>query len=163
MWYIFEKRIVQGYQKLYSYLSNAQIHKYKYRNTQIHKYSIWWSTRKTQYVVYFWKDDCSRISKMIFPCVKSRKTQHVVYFREKDCSHSSELVMDGEVWHSSQEAPAWKVYQYMRILKRAGTLHIKIELRVMADQRFGQSAMVNNVLILNLEDKAKIQATFNCN
>ena len=40
MWYIFEKRIFQGYQKLYSYLSNAQIHKYKYRNTQIHKYSI---------------------------------------------------------------------------------------------------------------------------
>ena len=35
MWYIFEKRIVQGYQKLYSYLSNAQIHKYKYTNTQI--------------------------------------------------------------------------------------------------------------------------------
>merc|ERR1711989_23259 len=35
MWYIFEKRIFQGYQKLYSYLSNAQIHKYKYTNTQI--------------------------------------------------------------------------------------------------------------------------------
>ena len=35
MWYIFEKRIVQGYQKLYSYLSNAQIHKYKYTNTQV--------------------------------------------------------------------------------------------------------------------------------
>ena len=33
MWYIFEKRIVQWYQKLYSYLLNAQIHKYKYRNT----------------------------------------------------------------------------------------------------------------------------------
>ena len=30
MWYIFEKRIVQGYQKWYSHVSNAQIHKYKY-------------------------------------------------------------------------------------------------------------------------------------
>ena len=25
MWYIFEKRIVQGYQKLYSHVSNAQM------------------------------------------------------------------------------------------------------------------------------------------
>ena len=40
MWYIFEKRIVQGYQKSYSHVSNAQIQKYKYTNTQIHKYSI---------------------------------------------------------------------------------------------------------------------------
>ena len=40
MWYIFEKRIVQGYQKLYSYVPNAQIQKYKYTNIQIHKYSI---------------------------------------------------------------------------------------------------------------------------
>ena len=35
MWYIFEKRIVQGYQKWYSHVSNVQIHKYKYTNTQI--------------------------------------------------------------------------------------------------------------------------------
>ena len=40
MWYIFEKRIVQGYRKLYSHMPNAQIQKYKYTNTQIHKYSI---------------------------------------------------------------------------------------------------------------------------
>ena len=40
MWYIFEERIVQGCQKLYSHVSstNTQIH--KYINTQIHKYSI---------------------------------------------------------------------------------------------------------------------------
>ena len=36
MWYIFEKRIVQGYQKLYSYVSNAQMQN---------------SARKTQHVV----------------------------------------------------------------------------------------------------------------
>ena len=35
MWYIFEKRIVQRYQKLYANVSNAQIQKYKYTNTQI--------------------------------------------------------------------------------------------------------------------------------
>ena len=34
MWYIFEKRIVQGYQKLYSHVPNAQIQKYKYTNRQ---------------------------------------------------------------------------------------------------------------------------------
>ena len=39
MWYIFEKRIVQGYQKLYSHVPNAQIQKYKFTNTQIHKYT----------------------------------------------------------------------------------------------------------------------------
>ena len=35
--YFFEKRIVQGYQKLYSNVLKAQIQKYKYK---IHKYSI---------------------------------------------------------------------------------------------------------------------------
>ena len=35
MWYIFEKRIVQGYQKLYSHLSNAQIQKIQIPITQI--------------------------------------------------------------------------------------------------------------------------------
>ena len=32
-WYIFEKRIVQGYQRLYSHVPNAQIHKYM-QNTE---------------------------------------------------------------------------------------------------------------------------------
>ena len=36
MWHIFEKRIVQGYQKGYSRVSNMQIQKYKYK---IHKYT----------------------------------------------------------------------------------------------------------------------------
>ena len=35
MWHIFEKRIVQGHQKWYSHVSNTQIQKYKYTNTQI--------------------------------------------------------------------------------------------------------------------------------
>jgi len=53
MWYIFEKRIVQRYQKWYSHLSNAQTQIHKYTNIQIHKYSIWQSARKAQHVVYF--------------------------------------------------------------------------------------------------------------
>ena len=36
MWHIFEKRIVQGYQKLYSHVSNTQIQN---THTQIHKYT----------------------------------------------------------------------------------------------------------------------------
>ena len=36
MWHIFEKRIVQGYQKLYFYVLNAQRQKYIYK---IHKYT----------------------------------------------------------------------------------------------------------------------------
>ena len=40
MWYIFEKMIVQGYQKYYSHVSNVQIHKYKYTNTQIQHITV---------------------------------------------------------------------------------------------------------------------------
>ena len=36
MWYIFEKRIVQGYQRLYFHVPNAQRQKYNYK---IHKYT----------------------------------------------------------------------------------------------------------------------------
>ena len=50
--------------------------KYKNTNTQIHKYSIRRSARKTQHVVYFWKEDCSRIWKIIFPSVKRTSTKY---------------------------------------------------------------------------------------
>ena len=42
-------------------ISKCLMHKYTNTNTQIHKYSKWLSARKTQHVVYFWKEDCSRI------------------------------------------------------------------------------------------------------
>ena len=48
MWYIFEKRIVQGYQKMYLHVPTAQTQKYK---NAIHKYSI--NARNTQIVVCF--------------------------------------------------------------------------------------------------------------
>ena len=116
--YIFWKLLVQGYQNWYYQVSHAQIHKYKYTNTQIqhmtkcqkdstcgifldrglfkdiknhipmcwthkykntntqlHKYSIIRSARKTQHVVYFWKEDFSRISKIIFPCAEYTNTK----------------------------------------------------------------------------------------
>ena len=95
---------------------STQIQIHKYTNTQIHKYSIWQIARKTHHVVYFWKEDCSRMSKMIFPCVKSantkiqihkytntqihkysiwqsaRNTHHVVYFWRDDCSRISKMI-----------------------------------------------------------------------
>ena len=42
MWHIFEKtkRIVQGYQKLYTHVPNTKIQRHKYTITQIHKYSV---------------------------------------------------------------------------------------------------------------------------
>ena len=55
--YIFWKLLNQGYQNWYYQVSHAQIQKYKYTNTQIHKYSIWRSARKTKHMIYFWKDD----------------------------------------------------------------------------------------------------------
>ena len=58
-----------------NYIPICWTRKYTNTNTQIYKYSIWWSTRKTQYVVYFWKEDCSRVSKMILSCVKRANTQ----------------------------------------------------------------------------------------
>ena len=60
----------------YSQVSHTKIHKRKYINIQVHKYSIWRSARKTQHVVYFWKENCSRISKMIFACVKRANTKN---------------------------------------------------------------------------------------
>ena len=60
--YIFWKLLVQGYQNCYYKVWHIQI--------QIHKYSMCQSARKTQHVAYFWKGDCSRISKIIFLCVK---------------------------------------------------------------------------------------------
>ena len=39
MWHIFEKGIVQRYRIWYFHVSNMQIQKYKYTNTQIHKYT----------------------------------------------------------------------------------------------------------------------------
>ena len=50
--------------------TKIQIQKIQIQNTQIHKYSIWRSARKTQHVVYFWKEDFSRISKIIIPCAE---------------------------------------------------------------------------------------------
>ena len=116
--YIFWKLLVQGYQNWYYQVSHTQIHKYKYTNTQIQHIN---SAVKTHHVAYFWKEDCSRISKMIFPCVKhantkiqiqntqthkysiwrsARKTQHVVYFWREDCSwifSESRMVVQGLV------------------------------------------------------------------
>ena len=43
MWYIFEKRIVQGFKKIIFPCverTNTKIQIHKYTNTQIHKYSI---------------------------------------------------------------------------------------------------------------------------
>jgi len=109
--YIFWKLLVQGYQNWYYQVSHTQIHKYKYTNTQIQHIN---SAVKTHHVAYFWKEDCSRISKMIFPCVKhantkiqiqntqihkysiwrsARKTQHVVYFWREDCSTITKTII----------------------------------------------------------------------
>ena len=93
-------------------ITKCLMHKYTNTNTQIHKYSIWRSARKTQHVVYFWKEDCSRISKIIFRCAErtntkiqkqntqihkysiwrsARGTQHVVYFWKEDRSRILKL------------------------------------------------------------------------
>ena len=79
MIYIYEKRNVEGYQKWYSHASKAQIQKYKYTKTQIHKYSKWWIARKTQHDMYLWKEDCARISKIVLPCVKSLPAAYTVF------------------------------------------------------------------------------------
>ena len=58
-----------------NYNPMCQTHKYKNTNTQIDKNSILQSARKTLHVVYFWKEDCSEVSKMIFTCVKRTNTK----------------------------------------------------------------------------------------
>ena len=70
--YIFWKLLVPGYQNWYYQVSHTKIHKYKYTNTQIQHIN---SAVKTHHVAYFWKEDCSRISKRIFSCVKHTITK----------------------------------------------------------------------------------------
>ena len=69
MCYIFEKHGIQGYKIWYSHVSNV-----KYTNTRLHKYANTQiqSAQKTLHVLYFWKTWDSRISNMIFPCVKCK-------------------------------------------------------------------------------------------
>ena len=64
--------MVQGHQKWYSGLSNTQIHKYKYANTQIQHVR---KCRKYPTYLYFWKANDTRTSKMIFWTVKYTNTQ----------------------------------------------------------------------------------------
>ena len=47
--------------------TNTQIH--KYTNTQIHKYRFGQKCKQTQHVVYFWKGNGTRTSKINFPVV----------------------------------------------------------------------------------------------
>ena len=63
------------------------MHKYTNTNTQIHKYSIWRSARKTQHVVYFWKEDCSRISKIIFPRAERTNTKIQIHIINASSVH----------------------------------------------------------------------------
>ena len=49
------------------------------RTIRIHKYCIIQSARKTQQMAYFWKEDFSRISQMIFPYVKQANTKMQVH------------------------------------------------------------------------------------
>ena len=66
--------------------TNSQIHKYKFRKTQMHKYSIWQNDRNTQLMLYFWTAGGSRMSKMIIPSILIQDTQltfarsHQVFF-----------------------------------------------------------------------------------
>ena len=64
--------MVQGHQKWYSGLSNTQIHKYKYANTQIQHVR---KCRKYPTYLYFWKANDTRTSKMIFWTVKYTNTK----------------------------------------------------------------------------------------
>ena len=41
---------------------------------QIHKYSLWWSARKSQHMLYFWIARGSTMSKIILPSVQFTNT-----------------------------------------------------------------------------------------
>ena len=60
----------QGSKDIKNDILDCQIHKYTNTNSQIHKYSLWWSAGNTQHVLYFWKDKGPRTSNIIFWTVK---------------------------------------------------------------------------------------------
>ena len=65
----------QGSKDIKNDILDCQIHKYTNTNSQIHKYSLWWSAGNTQHVLYFWKAKGPRTSNMIFWTVKYTYTQ----------------------------------------------------------------------------------------
>ena len=107
MWHIFEMGIVQGYQKLYSHVPNAQIQKYKYK---IHKYTntaydevperpnmryIFEMRIVQEYQKLYCHVSNAQIQKYKFRIHKysiwrnARKIQHVLCFWKEDCSKIS--------------------------------------------------------------------------
>ena len=74
-----------------NYIPMCQTHKYKSTYTQTYKYSIRQRARKTQHVVYFWQEDCSRIWKIIFPSVKRTNTKYT----NTQIQHVTKLTVSG--------------------------------------------------------------------
>ena len=73
----------QGSKDIKNDILDCQIHKYTNTNSQIHKYSLWWSAGNTQHVLYFWKAKGSRTSKMTFLTVKYTKTNSQIQHMTK--------------------------------------------------------------------------------
>ena len=84
----------QGSKDIKNDILDCQIHKYTNTNSQIHKYSLWWSARNTQHVLYFWKAKGPRTSNMIFWTVKYTNTNvqiHKYKFRKTQMQHMTKI------------------------------------------------------------------------
>ena len=154
-------------------ITKCLILKYTNTNTQIHKYSIWQSARKTQHVVYFWKEDCSEVSKMIFTCVKrantkiqlhkytntqihkygiwqsARKTQHVVYFWKEDCSRIWKMIFPC-VKHANTKIQIYKYTNtaYDKVPERPSMWHIFEKRIVQGYQKLYSHVSYTEILVL---------------
>ena len=81
MLYIFEERIVQGYQ---NDIPMSQIGEYKNTNLRLT------NAKKTQHVVYFWREDCSWIfseSRMVVQGLVFSESFPLYYYHYHHCYH----------------------------------------------------------------------------
>ena len=69
-------------------------------NTQIHKYSLRQSARRTQHVVYFWKEDCSRIWKNDIPVCQTHIYKNTNIQIHKYTNIEKGIIQGNIKWHS---------------------------------------------------------------
>ena len=87
-----------------NYILMCKTSKYKNTNTKIHTYNKWWSAWKN-----FLKEDCSRISEMIFPYVKHGNTgaDALLLMHRRSCTEGDALGL--MQWRRSAKGDALKV------------------------------------------------------
>ena len=102
MWHIFEKRIVQGYQKSYSHVLNTQIQKYKYKNTQIKHMT---KCQKDQTYGIFLKCGLFKDIKNYIPMSQTRK------YKNTNSKYTNTLILHITFTEMPERSNMWYIFE----------------------------------------------------